>query len=277
MNRPLWIKETESKVIRAGRVPVLMVRRKNGGKGPGILWIHGGGYFLGMKEMVYISRAMNLILTHDAVVFSPGYRLALQAPYPAAINDCYQTLLYMKNHAREFGFRSDQIMVGGESAGGGLCAAVCMMARDRKEVNIAFQMPLYPMMDNHDTETSARNHGRVWNTGRNHLGWKLYLRKDAGKEVPAYASPSRQTKYSGLPPAYTFVADGEPFLAETKEYIANLRQAGVPAEIDVYPGNMHAFDLMRPDDFINRRAVSRFEEYFSYAVKTYFAVQSEQL
>ena len=114
--------------------------------------------------MVYISRAMDLVRDLDAVVFSPGYRLSFQAPYPAAAEDCYQTLLFMKENADRFGFRSDQIMAGGESAGGGLCAAVCMMARDRKDVNIAFQMPLYPMMDQNDTETSADNHGRIWNT-----------------------------------------------------------------------------------------------------------------
>ena len=89
-------------------------------------------------------------------------------------------------------------MVGGESAGGGLAAAISMLARDKGEVKIAFQMPLYPMIDNFDTESSRDNHAKVWNTRRNHQAWAVYLRKDAKKEVSPYAAPSRQTDYSNL-------------------------------------------------------------------------------
>ena len=127
--------------------------------------------------MVHMSRAVGLVKRFGVVVLAPGYRLSLQAPYPAATEDCYAALLYLKEHAAALGVRSDQIMVGGESAGGGLCAAVCIRARDTGEVNVAFQMPLYPMLDDRDTETSRENHGRVWNTRRNHLAWRLYLRR----------------------------------------------------------------------------------------------------
>lgn len=127
----------------------------------GILWLHGGGYIAGMKEMVHASRAVDLVKKFGAVVLSPGYRLALKAPYPAAIDDCYAALLYLKAHAAAFGVRSDQLMVGGESAGGGLCAAVCIRARDEGKVSVAFQMPLYPMLDDRDTESSRDNRGRV--------------------------------------------------------------------------------------------------------------------
>ena len=195
-------------------------------KAPGVLWIHGSGYITGMKEMVHMSRAVNLVKKYGAVVVSPGYRLALTAPYPAAVNDCYDALLYLKNHAKTFGINPNQIMVGGESAGGGLCAALCMMARDKGEVHIAYQMPLYPMLDNFDTESSADNHGRIWNTRRNHLAWKLYLRQDVKKMVSPYAAPARQKNYKGLPPAYTFVGNDEPFYSETRTYIENLRKAG---------------------------------------------------
>ena len=119
-----------------------------------------------------MSRAVELVKRFGAVVLSPGYRLALQAPYPAAMDDCYAALLYLRSHAAALGVRSDQLMVGGESAGGGLCAAVCIRARDEGTVNVAFQMPLYPMLDDRDTETSRDNHGRVWNTRRNHLAWR---------------------------------------------------------------------------------------------------------
>lgn len=65
------------------------------------MWIHGGGYIAGMKEMVHMSRAVDLVKKYGAVVFSPGYRMAFETPYPAALDDCYDALLYLKNHADE--------------------------------------------------------------------------------------------------------------------------------------------------------------------------------
>lgn len=145
----------------------------------GVLWIHGGGYICGMKEMVFMSRAVDLVRKYGAVVVSPGYRLAFRKPYPAALEDCYAALVYMKEHAEELGICKNQIFVGGESAGGGLAAAVCMAARDRGTINIAYQMPLYPMLDDRDTPSSADNHGRIWNTRKNHKAWRMYLNFEA--------------------------------------------------------------------------------------------------
>ena len=153
---------------KIGRVPTLILRPVNCPSIPvSVLWIHGGGYILGMKEMAYMTRAEDLVKKFGVTVYSPGYRLAWQKPYPAAVDDCYQVLEYMSKH-------QDTLMVGGESAGGGLAIAVCMMARDRG-IKVAFQTPLYPMISNIDTESSRDNHGKVWNTRRNHLGWRLYL------------------------------------------------------------------------------------------------------
>lgn len=269
----LWPdREIHAETIRIGKVPAIIVRPKVPvKKAPGVLWIHGGGYILGMKEMVYMSRAIDLVKTFGAVVISPGYRLAFQAPYPAALQDCYRTLLYMKAHAGELGINKDQIMVGGESAGGGLCAALCMLARDKGKVNIAFQMPLYPMLDNLDTESSRDNHGKVWNTRRNHIGWRMYLRKSAKKKVSPYASPARQINWKGLPPAYTFVGDGEPFYVETLEFVRCLQEAGIEAKADVYHVNMHAFDMLRPDLPESVEAVRKFEEAFAFAAGHYYA------
>ena len=237
----------------------------------GILWIHGGGYIAGMKEMVHMSQAVDLVKRFGAVVVSPGYRLAIQRPFPAAAEDCYSALVYLKDHARELGIRQDQIMVGGESAGGGLCAAVCLMARDRKSVNVAFQMPLYPMLDDRDTESSRNNHGKVWNTWKNHLAWNLYLRGIPKAQVSSYAAPARAKDFSGLPPAYTFVGDGEPFYVETLRYIENLKHAGISADVDVYHTDMHAFDMMRPELEISKVAAKKFNQAFAYAKEHYFA------
>lgn len=257
-----------------GNIPALLLSPRTAPvEATGVLWLHGGGYAVGMKEMVHMSRAVGLVKHFGAVVLAPGYRLSLQSPYPAAMDDCYAALLYLKEHAAALGVRSDQIMVGGESAGGGLCAAVCIRARDTGEVNVAFQMPLYPMLDDRDTETSRENHGRVWNTRRNHLAWRLYLRGTDRAQLSPYAAPARLTDFSGLPPAYSFVADSEPFYAETVRYFDSLRAAGVPAKLDVYHTNMHAFDMMRPRDAQSIAAAEKFERRFADARARYFAPQ----
>lgn len=267
-------KDIRTEKASADGVPLLILRpKKQKEPGPAVLWIHGGGYILGMKEMVHMSRAVDLVKRFGALVISPGYRLALSAPYPAAIEDCYKALLYLKEHAAGLGARDDQIMVGGESAGGGLTAALCMMARDRGEVKIAFQMPLYPMLDDRDTPSSRDNHGRVWNTRRNHIGWNLYLRGTDREDLSPYASPAHQADYSGLHPAYTFVGKGEPFYCETLEYVRLLKEAGIPAKADVYDTDMHAFDMLVPEREISLRAAARFREEFARAKEHCFAPQ----
>ena len=257
-----------------GSIPALILSPRTApADATGVLWIHGGGYIAGMKEMVHMSRAVDLVKKFGAVVLSPGYRLAPLSPYPAALDDCYAALIYLKENAAALGVRSDQLMVGGESAGGGLCAAVCIRARDSGEVSVAFQMPLYPMLDDRDTETSRDNHGRVWNTWKNHFGWRCYLRGTDRETLPPYAAPARVENMEGLPPAYTFVSTGEPFYAETLEYIRRLKDCGIPASVDVYETDMHAFDMMRPKDALSIEAARRFNESFAYAQAHYFAPQ----
>ena len=259
-----------------GEMKLLILRptanRKPQDQTPGILWIHGGGYVTGMAGMIYMSRAIDLVKKFGAVVVTPEYRLAGKAPYPAALEDCYAALHYLKENADMLGCNRNRLMVGGESAGGGLTAALCIYARDRGEVNIAFQMPLYPMIDDRDTESSRDNHGISWNTKRNHAAWKLYLRDITG-EVPSYAAPARETDYRNLPPAYTFVGNQEAFYCETLTYIQRLQEAGVTAHVDVYPTGFHAFDMLLPFRKISRQAVAAFEQQYLYASEHFTAEQ----
>ena len=129
------------------------------------------------------------------------------------------------------------------------------------------------MLDCDDTPSSADNHEKIWNTRRNHFGWKLYLRSLKGRPVPAYASPAKRRDYSGLPPAYTFVGSIEPFFCETLSYVKSLHDAGVPAEIDVYPNFYHAYDMMNPDTDMAKKAADTFVQHFREAEKKYFVTQ----
>lgn len=253
---------------------LLIVRPENQSESAtGVLWLHGGGYLLGFPEMVFMGRAIDLVRECGAVVVSPSYRLSVQKPYPAALEDSYLALCYMKSHAKDLGIRDNQLMVGGESAGGGLTAALCLYVRDKGEVNIAYHMPLYPMLDCEDTNSSRDNHAKIWNTRRNHMAWRLYLRCYKGQPIPMYASPSRCKDYHGLPPAYTYVGDAEPFYCETLTYIEELHKAGIPAKVDVYPGCYHAFDMMEPDSPVAKLARERFLHEFRNAQEHYFVEQ----
>jgi acetyl esterase/lipase len=243
---------------------------------PGVLWVHGGGYQSGSAKDIFATRALSLVVKFGAVLVAPDYRLSKKHPYPAALHDCWAALLYLKEHAEELGVRSDQIMVGGESAGGGMAAALCMLARDTGGVNIAFQMPLYPMLDDRDTPSNADNHAPNWDSRRNRKAWKRYLRDAYGTDlVPVYAAPARCRDYRGLPPCYTYVGDIEPFYSETVDYVRHLNEAGVRAEVDVYPGWFHAYDIFFPTKKIVREAIAHFDEHVKYAMEHDFAPQSE--
>ncbi len=269
---------TEKRKIPVGdhsiRLLILRPLEKSEKPVPGVLWVHGGGYQSGSAKDIFVTRALSLVVKFGAVLVAPDYRLSKRHPYPAALQDCWAALLYLKEHAGELGVRPDQIMVGGESAGGGMAAALCMLARDRGEVNIAFQMPLYPMLDDRDTPSSKDNHAPNWNSRRNRKAWKRYLREAWGTDlVSCYAAPARCKDYHGLPPCYTFVGDIEPFYCETVDYVRHLQEAGVRAEVDVYPDWFHAYDLFFPAKKVVREAIARFEAQVQYAFEHDFAPQ----
>ena len=249
-----------------GRKLKLLVLIPQGKPAAGVLWIHGGGFLTGMSEMVFMTRGRALCEKYGALVISPAYRLSLLHPYPSALNDCYAALSYMYAHREEYGIPEDRIMVGGESAGGGLTVSVCLKARDLGVIPVSYQMPLYPMLDHRDTDSSRDNHAPVWNTRKNHLAWALYLR-DLHGSIPYYASPALCEDVRGLPPAYTFVGSIEPFLDETCTYIQKLKDAGIPASMDIWPDKYHAFDLFEIKGEVRKQAVERFEEHFRKALE----------
>ena len=252
------LKDLIVRKIDISGIPALVLSPRAPAAGaPGVLWIHGGGYFLGMKEMVFMGRAPSLVRLLGATVVAPGYRLAPISPYPAALTDCFRALEYLHENADSLGVSRNRLIVGGESAGGGLAVAVCLFARDVGAPRVAFQLPLYPMLDSRDTWSSAENRGRVWNSRLNRFGWRLYLRGGADASSP-YASPAREDDLTGLPPCYTFVGDGEPFFAETAAYVDKLKKAGVPAEIDVYHTDVHAFDMLMPGRDLSKLAAANF-------------------
>lgn len=236
---------------------------------PLMLWIHGGGYGIGVPEQD-VAFIKEFLTAEDCIVISPDYTRSIDAPYPAALNDCYDALKWCVQNADELGIDKNKIFIGGESAGGGLCLALAIYARDKADVNVAFQMPLYPMIEDRETKSNQNNDAPVWNTKSNERAWKLYLGDlYRAQNLSPYAVPARETNYKNLPPICTFVGDIEPFYDETVTLIKNLKEAGVDTHFKVFEGCYHGFDIVNPKSEVAKRSHKFMRETFSFAVKNY--------
>jgi acetyl esterase/lipase len=220
------------------------VGTKAGDGRPCVYSIHGGGYVLGSYEMddALFDRWCNAL---GIVGVSVEYRLAPDTPYPGAITDCYRGLKWTFEHAEELGIDPECIGIRGISAGGGLAAALALVARDRGEVQVAFQLLDCPMLDDRQLTASSRLDGlAVWSREANEFGWRSYLGELYGKpDVPTHAAPARETDLSGLPPAFVSVGTVDGFRDEDVDYATRLNQAGVPTELHVYPGACHGYQI----------------------------------
>ncbi|MCE2528745.1 MAG: alpha/beta hydrolase [Acidimicrobiia bacterium] len=215
---------------------------------PALYWIHGGGMVLGDVPMDDLN-CKGVALEMGCVVASVEYRLAPEHPHPAPIEDCYAGLKWLAENADSLGVDSSRIAIGGASAGGGLAAALALLARDRAEVQVIFQQLVYPMLDDRNITPASHyvQHPKVWNRKANIAGWSALLGKPAGSDgVSPYASPARAEDLSGLPPAFIIVGELDLFVDEDIEYAQRLIQAGVPVELHVFPGAFHGSDLMVP-------------------------------
>jgi acetyl esterase/lipase len=222
---------------------------------PALLWIHGGGYVMGDIEQD--DRLMRQMVKRiGCVAVSVDYRLPPEHPFPAPVEDCYAGLQWLFAQAGDLGVNPTRIAIGGASAGGGLAAGLALLARDRGEVPVAFQLLIYPMID--DRNVTPASHAitdpRVWHRESNRLGWKAYLGREGGGEgVSPYAAATRATDLRRLPPAYIPVGALDLFIDENIEYAQRLIQAGVPTELHVYPGAFHGFDMLAPSATVSKQ------------------------
>ncbi|WP_260636484.1 alpha/beta hydrolase [Streptomyces angustmyceticus] len=222
-----------------------------GGALPAVLHFHGGGFALGRSLPEQDRVAIELCRALPAVVVTVEYRLAPEHRYPAGVEDCYRALEWVAERAAELGVDAARIAVAGKSAGGGLGAAVALMARDRGGPALVHQSLCVPDLDDRVGADEAEDAAEALDarvlTGRGvRESWRHYLPEGTAR-AEAYAAPARATDLSGLPPAHVLVCDLDPMRDAGLAYARRLMDAGVPVTVRNVPGAWHGFELFAPD------------------------------
>lgn len=223
-----------------------------------VLWIHGGGMFLGSaRQDDAVCQELGEAL--GVRIASVDYRLAPEHPYPEPLDDCYTALAWLAE-------RNDRVFVVGASAGGGLAAGLALLARDRSGPAIAALQLYYPMLDDRETASARRlANTSVWNARLNRLGWDAYL---GAATADAYAAPARSTDLSGLPPTYLDTGELDLFLDEDADFAAGIRSAGGSVDFFVEKNAVHAFESIAPDAAISRATVARRRAWLARALRS---------
>jgi len=221
---------------------------------PALLAIHGGGFVMGSASME-LGFAASVVRRLGAVVVAPDYRLAPEHPFPAGLEDCYAALTWMAEAAPDLGIDPTRVAVGGQSAGGGLSAAVALLARDRGGPALCFQFLGIPELDHRLETTSMRQFTDtpLWHRGNAELSWAYYLGDQVG-DVSPYASPAIATDLTGLPPAYVTTMEFDPLRDEGIAYALRLLEAGVRVELHSFPGTFHGSGMIQTAEVSRREA-----------------------
>lgn len=236
----------------------VLARDDHTGTGPGIYHIHGGGMIAGVR-MIGIAQILPWIVEHDAVAVTAEYRLAPEFPDPYPVEDCYAGLVWTAEHAAELGIDPDRLIVAGASAGGGLSAGTALLARDRNGPRLLGQVLMCPMLDDRDATASTLQYDEAgtWTRPSNQIGWDALLgERRGGAGVSVYAAPARATDLSGLPPAYVDCGAAEVFRDESVAYATALWRDGVQAELHVWAGGFHGFDVLAPHAAVAQASIA---------------------
>ena len=232
----------------ADLIATVLARTDKTDVGPGIYHVHGGGMIAG-NRMVGIGQILPWIIEHSAVAVTVEYRLAPEFPDPYPVEDSYAGLVWMAEHASDLGIDLDRLIIAGASAGGGIAAGTALLARDRQGPKLIGQVLMCPMLDDRDQTASTTQFDRagLWIRSSNLVGWDALLGDRRGTDdVSVYAAPARASDLSGLPPAFIDCGSAELFRDEDIAYASALWCSGVQAELHVWPGGFHGFDMVAP-------------------------------
>jgi acetyl esterase len=225
-----------------GPIPVRVYTPEGARETPPLfVYYHGGGYVCGSRDS-YDAVCRLLARESGCVVASVDYRLAPEFPAPAPFEDAYAALVWLAEHAAELGADPARIGIGGDSAGGGLAANVALKARDENGPQIAHQLLVYPAVgtDAVTASVQAYGEGHFLTSERMKFYWNCYIPQREISEQP-YVLASRAQTLRGLPPATIVMAQCDPLYDQGVAYAERLQADGVPTELRVFEGMIHAF------------------------------------
>ena len=230
---------------------------------PCVYFMHGGGMIF-LHRFVGLEQPIDWVMATGCVLVSVEYRLAPENPQPALSDDCYAGLCWVHSNATLLGVDTKRIMVAGHSGGSGLAAAIALMARDKGGPPICAQLLACPMLDDRNDSTSCMQYDdeEPWARVSNAIAWGAVLGDRAGRDdVSEYFAPARAKNLEGLPPAWVDVGSAEVMRDEAVTYASKLWAAGVQAELHVWPGGFHGFDMMAPTSQLAQRATAAKNEW----------------
>lgn len=225
---------------------------------PCLIYCHGGGFFI---EAAQAHKKMMFEYAEKAncIIIFPHYRVSLSSPFPTSLEDCYAASKWANDNSAMLGIDKNRLAIGGDSAGGNLAACVAQMALDRKEINLCFQLLIYPVCDHTLSTTSIKEFQDtpLWNAPSSKLMWDVYLKGVRRSNMPKYVSALQRTDLNGLPPAYIETAEFDCLRDEAILYAQKLKKSDVPVELNETKGTIHAYDIIRKSEIteanINRR------------------------
>ena len=237
-----------------GDIPLVIYRPPNRGPRGGLLWLHGGGYIVGTARDD--AHGIGFAEHVGCTVVSVDYRLAPESTYRGSIADSFAALNWMVEEAQTLDIDTARIAIGGGSAGGGLAAGLALYNRDQGGPDLAFQLLIYPMIDDRNQTPSSYEitHPTIWHRAVSLKAWRMYLGDEYGKEqVSPYAAAARARDLRGLPAALVTVGELDLFRDENIDYAQRLMAAGVETELQVFTGMFHGAEMSVPDAAVSRR------------------------
>lgn len=222
-------------------LPIRIYRPSEENNLPALVFFHGGGWVLNFLDIY--EPALRKIAKHgNFVIIAVEYQKAPEHPYPAPLNDCYATLKWVIENAKDLGVDLAAIGVGGDSAGGNLASSVALKASNEQLISLAFQLLIYPCNDYQMNYPSATNYSQGYGLTTQAMKWfwDQYLSKVEDQEDP-YAVPVKANSLRGVAPAILIAAEFDPLTDDVKNYYQKLIKDSVPAIYKEFAGQIHGF------------------------------------
>lgn len=231
--------------LMAGSVPVRLYRpTATQTPQPVLVYLHGGGWTIGDLD-THDVLCRQLARDGACAVVSVDYRMGPEQRFPAAVEDCVEAFAWVQAQAQALHLDASRMAVGGDSAGGNLAAALCLVQREAGRPMPAFQLLIYPATDMRAVAPSHTTNGQGYMLTNDSIHW--YRGNYIGDQADWSdwrASPLLARSHAGLPPALVLTAGFDPLRDEGLQYANALSAAGVPTQYVCFERQIHGFITM---------------------------------